>query len=106
MGGQSIRSRMSLPAKGTGGSGPPFAGTLDTVVYHTITAPELAAKQFNLAVAPATLAKVECDVHQGPPALVITVDFNIAGVVFSWGGLGLDGLVQVNTVIRLAYNSA
>src|SRR5262245_51202487 len=106
MSGQGIRSRLSPPA-GTsgGGGGPPFPGTLDTVFYHTVSAPEAAAKQFNLPTVPPDTGKLVVDIHQGPPALLYNVDYTTIGLVFDWNGLGLDGLLAAGDTVRVIYNS-
>lgn len=78
-------------------------GGFSVVNYHTVTAPELAAKQFNLPSAPGTPALAMVDVIGGS-SQQITVGYNIVGVVFSWNGLSLDGIIGVGDVIRTAYN--
>lgn len=92
---------MSIPGSGGG----PTPGVINTVIMHTVTAPELAAKQFNLPTAPPDTSKLIVDVHQGPAALVFGSDYTVAGAVFSWNGLGLDGLIAAGDKIRIVYNS-
>ncbi|MDX1921457.1 MAG: hypothetical protein SFU25_12080 [Candidatus Caenarcaniphilales bacterium] len=72
-------------------------------VFHTVTAPELAAKQFLLPVAPPLPGNVVVDMHRGAPCLLNGVDFNIVGLVFDWNGFGLDGIIKVGDTIRLLY---
>ncbi len=68
--------------------------------YHTVTALELAAKQFTLSSAPTIQW---ADVVSGPP-LENAVDYQVAGNIFSWNGLGLDGIVAEGDVIRVIHN--
>jgi hypothetical protein len=68
--------------------------------YHTVTALELAAKQFNLSSAPTIQFADVCD---GAP-LQNAVDYSIAGAIFSWNGLGLDGIIAEGDVIRINHN--
>lgn len=82
---------------GGGGSG------YSNVDYHTITAPEAAAKAFNLAALPANPALALVDLIDGP-AQQIGVDYDITGVVFDWNGLGLDGVLITGDVVRVAYS--
>jgi len=72
------------------------------VEYHTISAGEATAKQFNLADSPAdpTLALVDII---GGTSQQYSLDFTIAGAVFNWSGLGLDGTLAAGDVVRLWY---
>jgi hypothetical protein len=74
----------------------------EQVEYHTVTALELAAKQFNLGSAPITPANVQADVVDGA-VLGFSTDFSVVGSVFSWNGLGLDGVIAEGDVVRLVY---
>lgn len=72
--------------------------------YHTVTALEIAAKQFALSPA----AKVGTEVQAmfvGGSAIENGVDFNIlsSGTIFNWNGLGLDGFIEEGNQIQLYY---
>lgn len=76
----------------------------ENLIYHTVTAGEEAAKQFTLTTAPADATKVLVDVIGGTSQQYL-VDFTIAGSNFSWSGLGLDGLLVENDIVRIKYFS-
>lgn len=73
---------------------------LNFVVEHTVTALELAAKQFNLPAAPAS--PLFADMIGGGP-LSNGSDFNVVGLVFDWNGLGLDGIINQGDVVRIGW---
>ena len=98
-----IRSRVGGGQTSSGGG--PTPGVLNTVIVHTITVPEAAAKQFNLPTIPPDVSKILVDIHQGPCALKYAVDYTTAGLVFNWAGLGLDGLIGAGDIVRVVYNS-
>lgn len=77
----------------------------DTVIFHTLTAGEVAAKQLNLPSAPANPNLMLVDQVDGTPALRIGVDFSVAGTLVDWNGLGMDGVVAEGDVIRFAYGT-
>ena len=87
---------VSIPGGGGGGG-------YSNVDYHQITAPELAAKQFNLSGIPANPALALADVIGGGPQEYL-VDYTIVGNVFSWNGLALDGVLIVGDRIRIAFS--
>lgn len=72
--------------------------------YHTITGPELVAREFTLSSIPTT---VWADTVGGS-ILQYGVDFVVTGNLFQWHvglvGLGLDGIIAVNDVIRVIHN--
>ena len=77
------------------------AGT-NNVIYHTVTAGEVTAKQFTLPSTPAEPAKVLADMVGGG-LLYYSVDFTISGAIFDWNGLTLDGLISASDIIRIQY---
>jgi len=92
------RNRFSpKPDAGGGGGG----SGIDTVEYHTVTAGELAAKQFNLLAAPTS---VDFSDMVGGGPLHEGVDYSLAGVVYDWNGLGLDGVIAEGDIVRIAYD--
>jgi len=70
--------------------------------YHTMTAPEISAKQFTMNFTPADNINVLCDVVGGVTQEYGT-DFTITSNIFDFNGLGLDGVLNVNDIIRLHY---
>jgi hypothetical protein len=70
---------------------------------HTLTGPEITAKQFNMSNAPVTPTDILVDIVGGSPAQVYGTDFTISGLVFNFNGLGLDGLLAAGDKLRLAY---
>lgn len=74
------------------------------VVYRDITLAEEIAKELTLAIAPATPAKTVVDIISGSSQR-FNVDFTVVGAVLSWNGLGLDGVLLENDVLRIQYFS-
>jgi len=70
---------------------------------HTLTGPEITAKQFNMSNTPITPTDILVDIVGGPSAQVYGTDFTITGLVFNFNGLGLDGLLAAGDKLRLAY---
>lgn len=84
-----------------GGRADVTINTTTTVpLYHTITAPELAAKQFTLPLA--AFSFEIADIVDGP-ILQDTVSYQIIGNQFDWNGKTLDGVIQVGDVVRFVY---
>jgi hypothetical protein len=81
---------------------PPVPSGVLYCEYHTITAGEETAKALTLPAAPAEPAKVLLDMIGGS-AQIYSVDFIIAGTTLSWNGLGLDGVLLENDVVRIYY---
>jgi hypothetical protein len=77
------------------------AGT-NNVVYRQITSGEITAKQLTLASAPSTPTHVLVDAVGGS-TLQFGSDFTITGTTLSWNGLGLDGVIAINDVLRIQY---
>ena len=73
-------------------------------VEHTITAGELAAKQFTIVPTPLVPSEVLVHVIDGP-VLDFGTDYTISGSTFSWNALAIDGIVEENDKIELAYFS-
>lgn len=82
----------------SGGSG----SLTEALEYHTVTAPEAAAKQFTLINTPSVAANVMCDIITGGPQ-AFSVDFTITTNVFDWNTLGLDGILDTGDIVRLHY---
>lgn len=77
------------------------AGT-QYVVYHQLTSSDIIAKQYTLAVTPSVATNVVLDVIDGT-SQHYGVDYNVSGSNVGWSGLGLDGILQVDDVLRLQY---
>lgn len=86
---------------GTGAGGGSVNGDY-TPEYHTITSGEAIAKSFTLNNTPDDPTEVLVDVINGS-SQQIGIDYQIAGDVFSWAGLTLDGLLETGDRIRLIY---
>ena len=69
-------------------------------LYHAVTAPELAAKQFTLPLG--AFSFFIADIVDGA-VLQDTVDFAVIGNQFNWNGLGLDGVIAEGDVVRFVY---
>lgn len=98
-------ARVTIHSVRTGGGGTSSVITVAgewKVEYHTITLAELTAKQFTMTEAPTDASNTLVDILQGS-SQQYSVDFNIAGDILNWNGLGMDGIVNVGDVIRLAY---
>ena len=67
-----------------------------------MTLGEITAKQFTMAATPVSVTKVLCDIIGGTTQ-VYTLDFIITGNIFSFNGLGLDGILNTGDVVRLFY---
>lgn len=71
--------------------------------YHTVTAAEVAAKQFSLLKDPAG-SQVCIDIIEGTsqqPA----IDYAISGRIVSWDGLALDGVIEEGDIVRCIYGA-
>ena len=77
---------------------------VENIEYHTVSAGEETAKEFTLTSAPGDVAKVLVDIIGGV-SQEYSVDFSITGSTFSWSGLGLDGILVENDIVRLKYFS-
>lgn len=70
------------------GGGVGFNGN-EVVLYHTITAGEITAKELTLPSLPQDVTEVKVDwISVGPQ--VFGVDFTVSGTTLSWDTLGLD----------------
>jgi hypothetical protein len=70
--------------------------------YHVITSAEATAKKFLLQNSPYVQNSVVVDVIGGA-GQDLGVDFEIVNDEFRWGGLGLDGILDVGDIVRLRY---
>jgi len=70
--------------------------------FRVITGGEATAKQLTLNNMPVNPTEVLVDVINGGPQ-ERDVDFSITGNIFSWAGLGLDGVLASGDRIRLVY---
>lgn len=86
-----------------GGNPVTLPGT-ENLEYHTVTAGEETAKQFTLTNPPGDTTKVLVDIIGGT-SQAFSIDFTISGSTFDWNGLGLDGILIENDVVRLKYFS-
>lgn len=77
-------------------------GIDSTVEYRTLTSGEALVKQLNLLEEPIDVTKVRLYVA-GAPNQVYGTDFTVSGVVLSWAGLGLDGMLDVGEKIFIEY---
>ena len=77
------------------------AGT-NNVIYHTVSGAEATAKQFTLPSTPSEPTRALVDVVDGSTQ-EYGLDFSITGAVFSWNGLGLDGLIADGDTLRVQY---
>ena len=76
-----------------------------TVEYHTLSAGEIIAKAFTLSFTPLVPARVLADLVGGG-AQVYSTDFLISVDVFDFNGLGLDGELIANDIIRISYSNS
>lgn len=81
----------------------PVPGTRN-VEYITIDLAQEAAKEVTLANSPDTSSKVILDVVGGT-SQHFGVDYTVSGTTLSWNGLGLDGILAENDVLRIIYDS-
>jgi len=73
--------------------------------FRTITTTEFNNKQFTMSPVPQVASEVSVDILGGS-SLVFGTDYTIdINGVFSWDGLGIDGIVQAGDVFRLGYFS-
>jgi hypothetical protein len=77
----------------------------DEVFFHTVTAPEAAAKSFPLPSLPGNVNRVFADIEGGVPAQVNGTDYNIVGLNFNWTGFNLDGVLLAGDVVRFGYDN-
>lgn len=84
------------------GGVPVVAPGTEIIEYHTVTAGEETAKQFTLSNSPQDGTLVLVDIIGGT-SQHYSVDFTITGSTFDWNGLGLDGQLTENDVVRLKY---
>jgi len=82
-----------------------LSGRRTIVEYHTITAPELAAKQFTLSKNPLSLTNVAMHANGGS-LLVNGVAFQVvAPNIIDWNGFTLDGFIMVGDKFELIYDA-
>lgn len=74
------------------------------VEYRTLTETEIQLKQLVLPHKPWDSSQVMLDVITGI-AQCPTIDFVCNGQTVSWDGLGLEQVVAIGTILRLAYHS-
>jgi len=70
--------------------------------WHTLTPSEVLAKSFTLPSLPVSTTKMIVDADGGG-SLLLNRDFSMSGLVFSWDGLTLDGLLDAGDSIRFQY---
>lgn len=85
-------------------SSPVVISGTENVDYVTITALMITNKQLTLLNTPAISVNTKVDVIGGS-AQYYGVDFTVSGNVLSWNGLGLDGEIIENDVLRIGYFS-
>lgn len=78
----------------------PNAGVALVVDYHTVTALELAAKEFTLPLA--SYGYFDADMVDGA-ILQESVDYAVILNKFNWNGLGLDGIIAAGDIIKFRY---
>jgi hypothetical protein len=81
-------------------NGLPFGGTLK-IEYRSLTALEITNKALTLEQTPLN-DEIAIDPYGGVAFFPI-LDFSISGDQVSWDGLGLDGLLEENDLLRLVY---
>ena len=73
------------------------------VIYHTVTAGEISAKQLTLPSAPGIITHVMVD-HITGSMQVYGADFNVlAPDVLNWNGLGMESFLIAGEVLRIYY---
>jgi len=98
-------ARVTIHSVRTGGGGGSSVISVSgewKVEYHTVTALEHTAKQFSMSETPSDNDQVLVDMLNGSTQQN-AVDYNITGAIFDWNGLGLDGVINIGDIIRLAY---
>jgi hypothetical protein len=82
-----------------GGSGSPVE-----IEVRTITIGESAAKQLTLGAAPGNPGEVLLNIA-GAPTQIYGTDYTVSGLVLSWTGLALDGILSTGDKITIIYNT-
>lgn len=77
------------------------AGT-NNVIYYSVSGADVTAKQFILPSTPSTPSHVLVDVVGGS-TIRFGTDFTIAGNVFDWDGLTLDGIISAGDIFRIQF---
>jgi hypothetical protein len=72
------------------------------VEYRTITAGEASNKELTLIESPKSASEVMLDIISGGP-MFYGSDFSVLGLVLTWDGLGLDGLLASGDRVRIVY---
>lgn len=82
----------------------PILSSSFEVFYHTMSGPEMAAKQFTLSPTPSDPTKVLCE-FVGVTTQVYGVDYTVSGATFDFNGLGLDtdAILTTGDVLRIVY---
>lgn len=99
---QTIHAGEFLTTDGVNTSWASIGSTNVVVEYHTISAPEAAAKQFTLSNTPTIANEALVDIISGC-SQIFGVDFTISTNVFDWNGLALDGIIGAGDIVRLNY---
>ena len=71
-------------------------------ITHTITSQEASAKEFTITAAPLVPSEVVVDIVGGSPQQY-NEDYTIIGDKFNWATYALDGVLDTNDTIRLAF---
>jgi len=78
-------------------------GGADAIEYLTLDAGHISNKYIDLAHSPITVADTTLDIIGGGPQ-IYGVDFIVAsGTELGWNGLGIDGIVEADDVMRVSY---
>jgi len=81
---------------------PIVASGTPVVLYRTITAGEITAKQLTLPSVPANAAQVMIDAIGGSTGHY-GIDYSVTGAIMDWEGLGLESTLNANDVLRIFY---
>jgi hypothetical protein len=81
---------------------PVVASGTPVVLYRTITAGEITAKQLTLPSVPANAAQVMVDAIGGSTGHY-AIDYSVTGDIMDWDGLGLETTLNANDVLRIFY---
>ncbi len=89
-----------IPSYSGGGGG--GGGSNVKIEYRTLTSGEVLAKQIVLSNTPSLATEVALDLVSGSAQFYGT-DFTVSGVILSWNGLSLDGLLAAGDQLRVFY---
>jgi len=78
-------------------------GGIDEVEYITVDGDDITNKYTSLAQTPYAASETMLDIIGGGPQ-VYTIDFTvISGTRLNWDGLGIDGVIEADDIMRVSY---